>query len=126
MTQTPESGQPVHVPQWSVGDRMAKARKDAGLSQEDMANRLGVKLPTVSTWERDFRQPREMLTVLASWAAICGVPRWWLIDGEGGLATSSDSDSTALEILEYHSLHLPMALPPTKTSPALAIVRGRD
>lgn len=37
----------LHVPQWTLGDRLAKARKDAGLSQKEMAERLEVTAAAV-------------------------------------------------------------------------------
>jgi transcriptional regulator with XRE-family HTH domain len=38
--------------------RLRDARIRAGLSQDDLANRLGVSQPTVSTWERGASSPR--------------------------------------------------------------------
>lgn len=36
----------------TFGDRLAGAREALGVSQEDMARRLGVKLKTVVSWEK--------------------------------------------------------------------------
>ncbi|MFZ1338625.1 MAG: helix-turn-helix domain-containing protein, partial [Paracoccaceae bacterium] len=37
----------------TFGDRLAGAREAAGLAQEDLAQRLGVRLTTVQAWEED-------------------------------------------------------------------------
>jgi transcriptional regulator with XRE-family HTH domain len=68
------------VPTWTRGERMAKAREEAGLSQEQMAELLGVSDKAISSWETMKRQPRNMDRVLAQWAEITNVPLWWLYD----------------------------------------------
>ena len=42
----------------TFGDRLAGAREAAGLAQEDLAQRLGVRLTTVQAWEEDMAEPR--------------------------------------------------------------------
>lgn len=37
----------------TIGKRIAKARKDAGMTQSDVAEKLGVTFQAVSSWERD-------------------------------------------------------------------------
>lgn len=68
------------VPTWTRGERMAKAREQAGLTQEEMGARLNVSDKTISAWENETRQPRGMMTVLTRWSDITGVPMWWLLD----------------------------------------------
>jgi transcriptional regulator with XRE-family HTH domain len=73
-----------HTPVWSIGDRMAKARKLAGLSQEQMAEALStpsepVSKQTVSNWENDTNQPRRLRQRLDQWAEITGVSLAWLL-----------------------------------------------
>ena len=53
----------------TVGARIARYRKRAGLTQQDLAVAIGVAVTSVSRWERDASQPhldalREMATVL--------------------------------------------------------------
>lgn len=75
------------IPIFTVGDRMRKARDHAGLSSAEMADSLrarGIRAQgsqTVTNWERDANQPRDLLTTLEAWADITGVPLWWLITG---------------------------------------------
>lgn len=59
---------------------MAKARKEAGLNQAQMAARLGRSEKTIAAWEVERSQPRQMMNVLAEWAKITRVPIWWLLD----------------------------------------------
>lgn len=42
---------------WTMGDRMWKARKTAGLEQSDVAKALDVSRALVSRWERDLSEP---------------------------------------------------------------------
>ena len=42
----------------TFGDRIAAAREAAGMGQEKLARRLGVKLKTLHGWENDLAEPR--------------------------------------------------------------------
>ena len=42
----------------TFGDRLAGAREQAGMTQEQLAERLGVKLSTIRKWEEDLSEPR--------------------------------------------------------------------
>jgi transcriptional regulator with XRE-family HTH domain len=46
--------------------RLARWRKDEGLSQTQVAEKLGVTQPAVAKWERDGTAPEEVLTKLWS------------------------------------------------------------
>jgi transcriptional regulator with XRE-family HTH domain len=46
-------------------------RERAGISQQVLADRLGVARITVTAWENGYREPRT-LTQLQSWAAALG------------------------------------------------------
>ena len=69
----------------TFGDRLAGAREAAGLTQEDLAQRLGVRLTTLQAWEEDLAEPRgNRLQMLAG---MLNVSLTWLITAEGpGLA----------------------------------------
>lgn len=49
---------------WTTGDRLAKARRQAGISVEEMAVNLGVSVKTVNNLEHD-RVPVKRAYVLA-------------------------------------------------------------
>lgn len=74
-------------PQWTISDRVRKARETAGLTQEALANKLGVTRKTVASWEGG-RSPRKMTLTLM--ALICAVPIWWMLDEEPG--TGADGE----------------------------------
>lgn len=66
------------TPQWTVGDRLAKARREAGISRAQMARELEVDPGTITRWERATDVPRR--TIIA-YSALCDVPVDWL-EGE--------------------------------------------
>jgi transcriptional regulator with XRE-family HTH domain len=69
------------IPQWTLGDRLRKAREHAYMDQEELALRMGVSRGTVSNYElgRGTRPPK--VVVLRAWAKECGVPYEWIVDG---------------------------------------------
>ena len=70
----------------TFGDRLAGAREAAGLAQEDLAQRLGVRLTTVQAWEEDMAEPRgNRLQMLAGMLNVSLA--WLLTAGGDGLAT---------------------------------------
>lgn len=79
------------VPHWTLGDRLMKARRDAGMSQEQMAETLLVSRNTVVSWERDqHRPPRRKL---AAWALRTGVDLVWITSDSRDTGRSADSST---------------------------------
>ncbi|MDF0600368.1 helix-turn-helix transcriptional regulator [Psychromarinibacter sp. C21-152] len=69
----------------TFGDRLVAAREALGLSQADLARRIGVKLKTMNSWENDLSEPRA--NKLSMLAGVLNVSLVWLLNGEGeGLA----------------------------------------
>ena len=54
-----------------IGDVIRKYRKQAGITQEEMARRLGVTTPAVNKWENNNTQPD--ITLLAPIARLLGI-----------------------------------------------------
>lgn len=54
-----------------IGDVIRKYRKDAGMTQEEMANRLGVTAPAVNKWENNNSLPD--VALLAPIARLLGI-----------------------------------------------------
>jgi len=78
----------------TFGDRLAGARDAAGLSQEDLAQRLGVRLTTLQAWEDDMAEPRgNRLQMLAG---MLNVSLAWLLTAEGDGIASPDAETPAL------------------------------
>jgi transcriptional regulator with XRE-family HTH domain len=65
------------VPEWSLADRLIKARRWAGLEQEDLAADFGMTRQAISKWERGTSIPR--LVVIKQWAARTNVSLDWLL-----------------------------------------------
>ncbi|MGV6801667.1 MAG: XRE family transcriptional regulator [bacterium] len=64
----------------SIGGRIRFARKQAGLSQSDLSERLSVSQPTVANWETGVHDPRQLM--LAKIAEALQVQLSWLASGE--------------------------------------------
>ena len=65
----------------TFGDRLAGAREAAGMTQSQMARRLGVKKATIVAWENDLSEPRA--NRLSMMAGMVNVSIMWLLTGEG-------------------------------------------
>lgn len=64
----------------SIGDRLRHARKLRGLSQADIAERVGVSQPAVANWESGVHDPRRVM--LAKISDVLGVSPDWLASGD--------------------------------------------
>lgn len=60
----------VGRPQWD-GERIRALRRHLGLTQREMANRLGIRQQTVSEWELGVYNPRGASSTLLSMVAEC-------------------------------------------------------
>lgn len=69
------------VPNWTLGDRLRKAREHAGLEQGELASRVGISRNTVSNYELGRGQRPPKVVILRAWATECGVPYEWIVDG---------------------------------------------
>lgn len=70
------------VPEWTLSDRLAKARHMSGLSQAELAERLGLSLKSIARYEQGTHEPKR--ATLLAWAMACGVDPAWLITDNGG------------------------------------------
>ena len=91
MTTATEPGQ---IPQWTMADRLRKARDHARLSQLELAEAIGVSRNSVSSYETGAVQPRRI--VLNAWSLTTGVPLGWIVNGE----MPSDDDGVRHQGLE--------------------------
>ena len=74
----------------TFGDRVAGAREAAGMTQPELARRLGVKLSTLRGWEGDVAEPRA--NKLQMLAGLLNVSLTWLLNGEGdGVAAPEEA-----------------------------------
>ena len=78
----------------TFGDRVAGAREAAGMTQSQLARRLGIKKITLSGWEQDLSEPRA--NKLSMLAGLLNVSIVWLLTGEGeGMTAPADDAATA-------------------------------
>ena len=97
----------------TFGDRVAAAREASKMDQEQLAQRLGVKLKTLQAWENDQSEPRA--NRLQMLAGLLNVPLVWLMTGTGpGVEPPEDlaaplPDSLNDALLELRALRLQVA-----------------
>jgi transcriptional regulator with XRE-family HTH domain len=95
----------------TFGDRLAAAREALGLSQSQLASRLGVRLGTIQNWESDRSEPRA--NKLQMLAGLLNVSIVWLLtgQGEGGVdvdAAALDTEETSI-LAEMREIRLGLA-----------------
>ncbi|SLN15477.1 helix-turn-helix domain-containing protein [Ruegeria meonggei] len=83
----------------TFGDRLAGAREAAGMTQSQMARRLGVKKTTIVSWENDLSEPRA--NRLSMMAGMINVSIMWLLTGEGeGMDAPLEADEAVPELAD--------------------------
>lgn len=116
---------PPRIPVWTFGDRLRKAREDAGIDQETMAAHFGVSSGTISNWERSGTIPRKLghIGVAQKWEEVTGVPADWLL-GVQMTAARLSSMPGQLRLELASSQHESTVKPsPVRSPPLLGIVR---
>ncbi|MBO9435532.1 helix-turn-helix transcriptional regulator [Ruegeria sp. R13_0] len=83
----------------TFGDRLAAAREAAGMTQAQLARRLGVKKATIADWENDLSEPRA--NRLSMMAGMINVSIMWLLTGEGeGMEAPFAEGEANLELVD--------------------------
>ena len=81
----------------TFGDRVAAARDAVGLSQNELAKRLGVKERTIVAWEDDTAEPRANKLQMLS--GVLNVSMRWLLTGSGdGLEAPTEASEISPDI----------------------------
>lgn len=65
----------------TFGDRLVLAREAMGMTQAELARRLGIKVQTLRTWEEDRAEPRA--NRLQMLAGMLNVSMVWIMSGRG-------------------------------------------
>lgn len=82
----------------TLGDRIAGGREAMGLSQKDLARKIGVKTATIEKWEDDISEPRANRIQMLS--GVLGVSLSWLLTGRGeGPEAPQAQDEASAEVL---------------------------
>lgn len=71
--------QGAHIPEWTQGERLAKARRETGLSVDEFAQVIGISPKSVNNAEGDKVKVRPI--VLNMWSFATGIPLEWLEHG---------------------------------------------
>lgn len=79
------------VPEWTVADRVRKARESAGLKQGELADQVGMSRGGIARIEQGKGEPRR--TTLIAVAFATGVSLQWLETGETPAGDSPDGGS---------------------------------
>ena len=86
----------------SIGDRIRQARKSRGLSQSDLAQRVGVSQPAIANWESGIHDPRRL--TLAKLAEALEAPLDWLAAGVDPEKSIIFIQSHVPEVMTLHTL----------------------
>jgi transcriptional regulator with XRE-family HTH domain len=71
-------------PEWTLGCRLWRARRHAGLTRADVAILAGISERALARYEADEHAPSDL--VLSIVATVCGVDEEWLIGRRFDLA----------------------------------------
>lgn len=94
-----------------LGDKIWVCRKKAGLSQEALAEKIGVSRQAISKWETNEAAPE--ITKLPLLARTFGVTADWLLDDEAGF----DEEAPEEEPMSEEPVGASSARPPEPTYP---------
>ena len=64
---------------WTLGDRLRKARRAVGVSQERFAATLGVNKKSLAAWELDTNEPRNLVALAKRIELAYGIPVSWTL-----------------------------------------------
>ncbi|MEM9043448.1 MAG: helix-turn-helix transcriptional regulator [Pseudomonadota bacterium] len=97
----------------TFGDRLSLARERQGMSQAQLARRIGLKTATIQNWEDDRSEPRANRVQML--AGLLNVSIIWLMTGEGEGAPFSSPDGNeemnglVEELRDLRLMHLKIA-----------------
>lgn len=75
------------IPEWTLADRLRKARLVSGLTQEEFADRIGAKPGAYSHWEAGRNTPRNLVALAQRIELLTDIPAAWtlgVMDGPTG------------------------------------------
>ena len=71
----------------TTGERIRQARKSAGMTQAELAHKLGISAAGIAQWENDLRNPK--IETLRKLADALGVTPGYLLDRKSTRLNSS-------------------------------------
>lgn len=97
------------IPQWTLADRLRKIRRDRHLTQEQMADALGIKAVTWSAWESGRTRPHDVVELAGHIERVFGVPAAWTL----GVLTSPPTNTSGDGIPAQRRGYKTPPVPPT-------------
>ena len=84
------------TPEWTLGDRLRKARHHAGMGQKEFAEALGTTPGSLATWETDRSRPRDLIALAKRVEMLTRIPATWLLglDSENPRQEGPDGGSS--------------------------------
>ncbi len=79
----------------TIGQNIAEFRKERGLTQEELAEKMCVTAQAVSKWERDASYPD--VTALSTLAKVLGVSVADIIEGAQSIPELKEADADVIE-----------------------------
>jgi transcriptional regulator with XRE-family HTH domain len=89
-----------------IAGRIREARLALNLTEEDLANRLGVGPETVTEWESGDRDPRSNRVIML--AGVLGVSAHWLLDGSADVGPAERSEPAEALRAQIESVRMKM------------------
>lgn len=108
-----EPGQTFRIPEWTLADRLRKAREMTGLGQIEFAEHSGISRASVVNYETGRRVPRAVY--LSAWALATGVPVEWLETGKAPV-TDDEGQESRLSDLNRRPVLYKVAIAPFATA----------
>lgn len=105
------------IPQFTIQDRLRKAREITGLDQAAFAAELGVSRTTISNYEAGGIE-RHRKIVLNAWSLRSGVPVEWL---ETGIAPDQNGPGEGEGLPRMDSNHQPSGYPFPQVAEVIAL-----
>jgi len=101
-----EAAAAVGVPEWTIGDRIRKARRVADMSQQELADAIGVAVARLGNWEAGYNKPGDVVAVARAISRVTGVRADWiagLYPDVPALRSASGGSLTRRDTLTYRS-----------------------
>ncbi|TFC30082.1 XRE family transcriptional regulator [Cryobacterium sp. MDB1-18-2] len=71
------------VPEWTLADRLRKARRSIGQDQRGFAELIGCTPSAYAQWETGRVQPRDVMGLALRIQELTNVSAAWLVHGDG-------------------------------------------
>ena len=99
------------IPEWTMADRLRKAREMIGMDQIEFAEHSGISRTSITNYEQGKRAPKGLY--LRAWSEATGVDAVWLETGKAP-TDAVEADSSRLSDLNrrpvlYEGTALPLS-----------------